>query len=329
MTLEYQVLSALADGSFRSGNALAVELGVSRTAIWKYVQSLLDKGVDIFSVPGKGYRLDMPIELLDQGLINQHVGSEQQLLLSQLDVCYSVDSTNTQLRELAIQGADSGHVCFAEHQTHGRGRRGRQWVSPFGRNLYFSFLWRFSGVPHSLGGLSLAMAVGVARALREIGLEGVQVKWPNDLQYQGRKLAGILLEMSGDPTANCHIITGVGVNVGMPAASADKIDQPWIDVSRACGKQVSRNQLAGRLLHHILVVMEAYPKTGLQPLMAEWQQMNAMADQEVELHTPTGIICGIMAGIDEDGALLLKQSDGTQKIHSGEVSLRPVKTDKE
>jgi len=323
MTLEYRVLAELADGSFCSGNLLAQKMGVSRTAIWKRVRSLEDKGVEIYSVPGKGYRLSTPIELLDKALISQQLAN-QQSKISQLDICFEVDSTNTRLKDLASQGFSSGHVLLTEYQQHGRGRRGRQWIAPFAGNLTFSLLWRFSAISHSLGGLSLAVAIAIARALDEAGIKGVQLKWPNDLQWQNKKLSGILLEMVGDPTGDCYVIVGVGVNLSINQRIAAQIDQPWTDVFTAAGKSVGRNYLAGLMIKHLVMMMQAYPKTGLKILLDEWHQLDAMLDREVRLVTAQETVQGIAKGVDEDGALLLQRGDAIHRIHSGEVSLRPV-----
>ncbi|MEW5757377.1 MAG: bifunctional biotin--[acetyl-CoA-carboxylase] ligase/biotin operon repressor BirA [Pseudomonadota bacterium] len=322
---EHFVLVQLADGRFHSGAALAEQLQVSRTAVWKYIRSLSARGLEIFSVPGKGYRLASPLDLLDTAKMHMAMEPESFALLTNLEIHLSLDSTNSYLKNLAQQGAASGHVCMAEHQSQGRGRRGKAWVSPVGCNLYFSVLWRYQNAPANLGGLSLVLAVGVARALQKIGLNDVGVKWPNDIWWREQKLAGILLEMTGEAGGACHVVAGIGVNVAMPVEAASGIDQSWADVAGALGKPVSRNHLAGLILHEILPLLRDFPQAGLQLLRNEWRRYDALAGRAVKIiYTPERELVGVAAGIDDDGALLLHSNGEIQRIYSGEVSLRPV-----
>ena len=317
----FQIVAELAAGHFCSGPALAKSLGISRTAIWKHMQRLPDYGIDVYSVSGKGYRLAAPLQLLDQAVISDAVLSSG--FFSRLEVLSSIDSTNSHLRELAVQGEPSGSVLLAEHQTGGRGRRGRQWVSPFAQNLYCSILWRFTDVQHGLGGLSLAVGIAVVQALESMGLLGVELKWPNDLLYNGRKLAGILLEMTGDPTGSGHLVIGVGINVAMSKGdvSAD-IDQPWTDLQQISDLDICRDHLAINLLQQIGEIIEIYQASGLQSLVGRWNELDAMHGRIVTISGPAGVTHGIAKGIDESGALLLQQGDTTNRIHSGEVSFR-------
>ncbi len=325
MSPEYFVLAQLADGRFHSGTALAERLQVSRTAVWKYIQSLSSRGVEIFSVTGKGYRLARPLDLLDATKIRLLMEGGSSALLSDLEVHLSLDSTNSYLKTLAQQGLASGHVCMAEHQSQGRGRRGKAWISPIGCNLYISVLWRYQSTPSNLGGLSLALSVGVARALQKLGLDEVRVKWPNDLWWHEKKLAGILLEMTGEAGGACHVVAGIGVNVGMPAHVAGDIDQSWSDVAGALGKAIDRNYLAGMLLQEVLPMLRDFPQAGLRMLHEEWYRLDALAGRAVKIiYTPEREVFGVASGIDDNGALLLQCNGEIQRIYSGEVSLRPV-----
>ena len=318
----FQIVAGLAAGHFRSGPVLAKQLGISRSAVWKHIQRLSSFGIDVYSVSGKGYRLAVPLQLLDQAKIRDAV-LDSGMLYSRLEVLSSIDSTNSRLRELAMQGEPNGSVLLAEHQTGGRGRRGRQWISPFAHNLYCSILWRFADVQHGLGGLSLAVGVAVVEALESMGLCGVELKWPNDLLYNGRKLAGILLEMAGDPTDSGHLVIGVGINVAMSKSDVHRdIDQPWTDLQQISGSEVCRNHLSICLLQKIGEVIEIYQRSGLQSLVARWNELDAMSDRMVTISGPSGETHGVAKGIDESGALLLDQGDATLRIHSGEVSLR-------
>ena len=189
-----KLLALLADGQFHSGEELGDALGVSRAAVWKQLKKLEDLDVPFSSVKGKGYRLHDAIELLDESQIRSCISQRLDILELLLDV----DSTNTYLFNRASDHMGKRYAVMAEKQNHGRGRRGRQWVSPFGRNIYLSLLVSFSGGMSALEGLSLTTAIAVERALRRLDIQGVGLKWPNDIYADGRKLAGILLEVTGE-----------------------------------------------------------------------------------------------------------------------------------
>lgn len=318
------ILDILSDCRFHSGTELGAAIGCSRASIWKLVQFLQNSGVDIYSVRGKGYRLAQRIELLSSSHILAAMHPTLRPHVDHLDVHYEIASTNTYLLEQSRQGNYSGHACFAECQTQGRGRRGRNWVSPFGGNIYGSLLWRFSTGAMQLGGLSLAIAVAVARALREIGLAEIAVKWPNDILAGEHKLAGILLEVVGEAAGPCHVVIGVGINVRMPKAAGQEINQAWTDVETLLGKPVDRNRLAGVLLSHLISVARAFEADGLSPFLEEWQRMDCFAGREVQLQLPNGTVQGVAQGVDAGGALMLAVGGELRRYHSAEVSLRPA-----
>ena len=201
----------------RSGEAIAKELGCSRTAVWKHVESLRSLGIEIDAVAGKGYLLREPLELLDSSLILGSLDPAVRNRLRNLDIESSLDSTNSALHRLAVEDQHAA-VILAEHQTSGRGRRGRQWHSPYARNLYLSMGWKFENALSELGCLALVVALATARALSWAGLEGHRVKWPNDLLLDDRKLCGCLVEVQGDSQGPCHAVVGIGINVHMPSS---------------------------------------------------------------------------------------------------------------
>ncbi|HHI92973.1 MAG TPA: bifunctional biotin--[acetyl-CoA-carboxylase] ligase/biotin operon repressor BirA [Gammaproteobacteria bacterium] len=322
MTLAQTILTLLADGGFQSGPALGRATGRTRTAIWKAIQLLKSSGLEIYCVRGKGYRLAQPVELLNRDRIFAALDSDARQAVQQLDVHHEVDSTNARLLEVARQGDTSGHVCIAECQHAGRGRRGRQWVSPFGGNLYLSLLWRFQSGASSLGGLSLAVAVAVMRALCDAGVASAQLKWPNDILLDGHKLAGILLELAGEAAGPCAVVVGVGLNIRTPAAEMSAVNQPWTDLESVLEKAVLRNELAASLLRHLLHAITDFERQGLRPFMAEWAQWDVLMGQEVILDLPTGLLRGVARGVDENGALLLARNGELQRHYSGEVSVR-------
>jgi BirA family biotin operon repressor/biotin-[acetyl-CoA-carboxylase] ligase len=323
MDHRYHILSSLADGRFHSGEDLAQACGISRAAVWKHIKLLRESyGLEVFSVRGKGHRLDRPLELLEQERIRGLLAAETDSRLPQLEVFQQLDSTNSYLMERARHGAPSGSVCLAEQQTAGRGRRGRQWISPFGRNIYLSVLWRFRKGPAELSGLSLAAGLAVVHCLEEMGLEGVKLKWPNDILWDGRKLAGLLLEVAGEADGPSRVVLGLGVNIRITPEYGKMIDQPWVDLSQIPGgEEISRNRLAARLLEQLTLALERFEQEGLQPLVAAWQRYDLYQGKKVSLRVGDRLVEGIHRGIDGDGALLLEQGEDLLSFHGGEVSL--------
>jgi BirA family transcriptional regulator, biotin operon repressor / biotin---[acetyl-CoA-carboxylase] ligase len=319
-----KLLPLLATGEFRSGQDLADAMGVSRTAVWKQVNRLVaDMGLAIESVRGKGYRIPGGIDLLDAVQVKVALGVRASALLTALEILDSVDSTNAELMRRAEQGCSSGLVCTAELQTAGRGRRGRQWVSPYASNLYLSLLWEFSQGAAALEGLSLAVGVAVARALRTCAVPDVQLKWPNDVLYRGAKLGGILLEMRGDTAGSCQVVIGVGLNVSMPAAAAGAIDQAWTDIKTITANQhPGRNQLLAALLNELLPLAADFEQQGFSHWREAWQSLDAFDGVAVVLNTGSAQLGGIARGVDERGALQLETTTGVQSVYGGEISLR-------
>ncbi|GAB3112129.1 bifunctional biotin--[acetyl-CoA-carboxylase] ligase/biotin operon repressor BirA [Aestuariicella hydrocarbonica] len=315
------ILTLMADGEFHSGKVLGELLGVSRTAVWKHLQKLEAYGIPLESVKGKGYRLPGGIELLDPERIESGLAGAAKSFLSELDVRQSVDSTNVQAMARAGVGGGHGYVCLAEHQTAGRGRRGRTWVSPFGQSLYCSVVAEFDGGAAALEGLSLAVGVALVRALRRLGAEGVGLKWPNDVLWQGRKLAGVLLEMTGDPAGVCQVVVGLGLNVRMAAQSAEGIDQPWADMSQIL-PQLSRNELATAVLDELLPLLAGYHVAGFTACRDEWEAVHVFAGREVTLMIGNEVVSGVALGVTNSGALRLAIGDTVEEFNGGEVSLR-------
>ncbi|HEX7048425.1 MAG TPA: bifunctional biotin--[acetyl-CoA-carboxylase] ligase/biotin operon repressor BirA [Gammaproteobacteria bacterium] len=313
-----RLLGLLADGHFHSGDALGAALGVSRAAVWKQIAALGALGLDVFRVPGRGYCLARPLELLDRERILAGLEADVHDRLVELYLLDSVNSTNTFLME-----QDHGAVmaCIAEHQQAGRGRRGRDWVSPFGANLYLSLSWPFASLPPDFPALGLAAGVAARRALADIRCNGVQLKWPNDLYANGAKLGGILLEMRGEPPGPCRVIAGIGINVAMPADAAG-IDQVWTDLSRLAGETPSRNALATSLLNHWVTAFAAFERGGFAGFRAEWQAADLLAGCEVEVAEGKQRWRGRARGVAADGALELETIDGLRRVVAGDASLR-------
>ncbi len=315
------LIRRLADGAFHSGEALGAELGVSRAAIWKRLSKLTELGLELQAVRGRGYRLASPLELLDGDAIISALSAPARGLLAGLDVHQRLDSTNNYLNLLAAEGAPAGTVCLSEYQSGGRGRRGRRWVSPFGGNLYLSLLWRFDAGPAAIGSLSLVVACVLVQALERRGIKGLALKWPNDLLLDGRKLGGILLEVSGEVDGPSQVVIGVGINYGMPTAAAEGIEQPWADLHRH-EPGLGRNALAALLVEGLLSAMPRFESEGFEPFRRYWEGLDHYRGREVSLHSGSMRIDGVARGIDENGLLLLQQGSEIKRYAAGEVSLR-------
>lgn len=259
------------------------------------------------------------IELLDESAIRAELNSAAKQL-AQLEILQTVDSTNRYLHDK--KDLPSGYALLSEQQTAGRGRLGRAWVSPFGRNIYLSLLWRFCAGSTSLTGLSLAVGVAVINALESYGLTNIGLKWPNDIVCSQRKLGGILVEVSGDAAGPCQVIIGVGLNVQMPQLTEMEINQPWIDVRTISNQIPQRNRLAGLVLRELLLALPEFQQKGLAAFQKQWQQLDVFYGNTINIHTPQGILEGTARGIDELGNLRVEVDDQIRSFNSGEVSVR-------
>lgn len=324
--LQDKILHILKDGNFHSGESLGDQLGVSRTAVWKQLQKLEEMGLQVESVKGTGYRVATGFELLCRDSITAHLSSADAQMPRQIEIFQTLDSTNKYVRERAEQSDYSASVVFAERQTSGRGRRGKTWVSPFAANIYMSILWEFEQGAQALEGLSLGIGVAVRRALAELGLDNVSLKWPNDIYIADKKLGGILLEMIGDPAGQCFVIIGVGINVSMPESTATDIDQPWTDLRTESKEPISRNKLAAVLVDNIFNLLDDFETVGFAGYRDEWQAADAFKGQQGTISTPRDSISGTVVGVDNSGAVQLRLADGkVQSFIGGELSLRRTK----
>ncbi len=317
------LLEALSDGEFHSGDDLGRLAGVSRTAIWKRLKKVEELGIPLISIKGKGYCIEGGLELLRENKIRDGLSSSAKALIAEVDVNGVVTSTNELAMQKAVSG-NSGYICVAEQQTSGRGRRGRHWVSPFGCNIYLSMVWEFTGGAAALEGLSLAVGVAVVDALSKIGVKGLQLKWPNDVLHDGKKLAGILLEMTGDAAGTCQVVVGVGLNITMPDASQAQIDQPWVGLSSVVAERVSRNEVLSLLLNELVPLLDDFEMHGFNKYRSQWQSLDAFQNKKVVVKLGADEIEGVSRGVDVSGALIVDTSEGARRFNGGEVSLRVV-----
>jgi BirA family biotin operon repressor/biotin-[acetyl-CoA-carboxylase] ligase len=311
------LLKLLKDGRFHSGQALGAALGVSRSAVWKQLQQLeAELGLSIHKVRGRGYQLAAPLTLLDPLEIGRLAPSCSWPVL----VFDSIDSTNAEALRSIERLQAAPFLVLAERQTAGRGRRGRKWVSPFAENIYYSLVLRIEGGMRQLEGLSLVVGLAVMQALRELGVPGVGLKWPNDVLVGQKKIAGILLELVGDPADVCHVVLGVGINVNMQMT--DEVDQQWTSMRLESGRMFDRNRLVAKIGLVLQKYLERHQVGGFSAVRAEWEQNHLWQGRAVTLIAGVNQINGEVLGIDSQGALRLKV-DGVEKVFSGgELSLR-------
>lgn len=311
-----KLVDILSDGEFHSGEQLGETLGMSRAAINKHIQTLKSWGLDVYTVTGKGYSLSAPIQLLDEQAILSRVKQ------GNVSVIPVIDSTNQYLLE-RMHELQSGAACIAEYQQAGRGRRGRQWFSPFGANLYMSMYWRLDHGPAAAMGLSLVIGIIMAETLHALGANDVRVKWPNDIYLNDRKLAGILVELTGKTGDAAHIVMGAGINLAMRSADASQINQGWINLQEA-GVTVNRNELAASLINSLRDALPVFEQEGLAPFVTRWAALDNFINRPVKLLIGEREVHGIARGVDSQGGLLLEQDGEIKSWVGGEISLRPV-----
>ncbi|MCZ6802567.1 MAG: bifunctional biotin--[acetyl-CoA-carboxylase] ligase/biotin operon repressor BirA [Proteobacteria bacterium] len=317
-----KLLRLIADGELHSGEKLGNALGVSRTAIWKIINSLSHYGVTIVAVKGKGYRLSSSIEFLDKEILLSRIGSSAAKILNKLEIFEEIESTNQYLLENLDVSDNHGNVVLAEYQSHGRGRRGSSWASPFGSGLCLSARWHFEQPLDSLICLSLAVGSAVIRVLGKMGFEGVGLKWPNDIFFQNRKLGGLLIETRGETAGPCDVVIGLGLNIALPADFEADINQPCIDLASIKDSVPSRNVIAAELISEFMLLLDGYAEADTKDIINEWQEYDCMRGKQVKLILLDKNITGQVVGIDDEGALLMSIDDSVRKFTAGEISLR-------
>ncbi len=323
--LTQRVFQRLDDREFRSGEVLAAELSVTRAAVWKAVEQLRELGVALDAQTSKGYRLAAGVTALDAARIDALLPEAVRARIEVLRVEWSLESTNTRLLESLPPAAGVAAVILAEHQTGGRGRRGRSWIAPPGGALCFSLAWQYPDLPADLSALSLIVGMAAVAALNQLGVSGVRLKWPNDLVTARGKLGGILIEMRAEAGGPVHLVIGLGLNVMLDAQARASVAAAGnvADDLRACGAPVpDRNALVAALLTQLVPVLEEFPRAGLTPHLEAWSRCDALQDLEVRVENLGEVTRGMARGIDTHGALLVETPGGVQRFISGEVSVR-------
>jgi len=313
-----EVIKLLSDGRFYSGELIGELLGVSRAAVWKRLQQLEELGLETESVKGKGYRLKQAVSLIDRESFRGFCAANH---LPEPVIESITSSTNADLMAKASIEPEAFSMVIAEQQTQGRGRRGRTWVSPFASNLYFSMLASFENGAASLDGLSLLVGLSLQKVLQAYEVDA-ELKWPNDVLVSNKKIAGILLELSGDPTGLCHVVIGVGVNLNMHSGEG-KIDQAWTSLSKECENNlINKTEFTQAFVIQLLEDIKIFTEQGFKAFHKAWSEVDGLKDKEVMVMQGNEVLLGNARGVNEKGELLLETNLGVEVLNGGEVSVR-------
>ena len=322
VTIE-KISRELAGGEAISGEALASKFNVTRAAIWKAVHALRAMGMDISAVRGQGYLVRRPFEMLDGDQIFHYLRTESNSPAASVSVHFQIESTNSELLSRMRAGTcRPGSIVLAESQSGGKGRRGRKWISPLGGNIYASVGWTYDGSLRMLTGLPLAVAANTIAQLEDFGIEGLTIKWPNDILFQGAKLGGILLEVIGEADGRCHVVCGIGLNVLIGSASGRAIDQRWTDLQTISNVKTDRNRFAARICGAVLNTMAEFPDRGFKGYLNAWSAYDALRNRRIVVHTGSSNFRGVAKGVDEEGALIVEMDNMQRRFYGGEVTVR-------
>lgn len=311
--------------AYMSGEEIAGKLGVSRTAVWKHVKELREAGYKIKSRSRSGYTLEETPDCLLPGEIKN--GLRTRFVGKDIVFFEEVDSTNRVAKQLAQKGAAAGAVVVAEAQGKGRGRLERPYFSPAGKGIWFSVILRPHILPQEAPKCTLLAAVAVAMAMKRFGLKA-EIKWPNDILHEGKKLTGILTEMSAELDRVNYIVIGTGVNVNMEEKDfPEELRGKATSLSIMKGERLPRVaffQAVLEALDELCIVLE---EDGFAPIVARWREYAVTLGQDVHVigATGRGSFDGRAVDIDEEGALLVETADGVRRVLAGDVSIRPKK----
>lgn len=309
--------------TYVSGQELCESFGVSRTAIWKAIKQLEKEGYLIDAVNNKGYRLLQNDEMMSGTEISRYM--ETTTMGKNLLFFPETDSTNLVIKRVAEDGAAEGTLAVADKQTAGRGRRGRTWDSPAGEAVYMSFLLRPDCMPDKASSITLVCALAVVETVRELGLKDCGIKWPNDIVANGKKICGILTEMSAELDQINYVVPGIGINVNQESFEGDfaaHATSLYIEL----GHKINRSKLISRIMFFFEENYELFKKSyDLTHLVDKYNKYSANCGKEVRVLDPKGEYTGTAMSINEQGELIVKKEDGTiVQVYAGEVSVRGI-----
>lgn len=313
-----KIIQILSDGKYHDGTSIGEQLQMTRSAVWKIIKKLVAYHIKIDSIKGRGYALLEPLVLLESAKIKKALNHNK----IDIAVYESLPSTNAYLKQQKHFHANEIKICLAEQQTHGKGRLNRDWFSPFARNIYLSCLYPFQKDISELAGLSLVTSLAIVKTLKHYGIhEKLNVKWPNDIIYDNKKLSGGLIEIHAESHGCSYAIIGIGVNTNM-LEDERQINQPWTSVQKILGRYLDRNELVACLINNLLNYLNEFNQSGFQNFIKEWIQADCLTHQVISVKNLNEIITGKVTGINSQGHLLLELSDGTVRaFSSGDTSI--------
>lgn len=306
---------------YMSGEEIAAKLGVSRTAVWKHIQELKGAGYTIESQSRSGYRITavpdrMLPELITNGLYTKLIGRN---IISFEEIA----TTNNEAKRRAADGAPEGTIVVSEVQVTGKGRLNRSFFCPRG-GIWFSVILRPRFLPQDAPKCTLLAAVAVVRAMRDIGFDA-GIKWPNDILYDGKKLTGILTEMSAEMDRINYVVIGIGINANISAESfPDDIKDKATSISAHIG-EIDRIGFFQKLLNYFENLYMEVQQHGFGEMLREWRKLSVTLGQEINVIGFEETFAGKAIDIDDDGALLVETADGVRRVLAGDVSIRPHK----
>ncbi len=304
------------------GTDISQKLGISRAAVWSHIEELRSLGYGINAGPHKGYRLtEVPDILIADDLTSQLSGDH--IIGNQIRVFRETASTNQLVDQIGLAGEPEGLVIFAESQTQGRGRLGRQWISPSKKGLWFSVLLRPALRPPQMTQLTVIAATALARAIRETTPLTPQIKWPNDILINGRKVAGVLTEMSAEPDRVLHAVIGIGLDVNLDEEDfPDDLKPLATSLRLECGKPILRSRLAVHLLRALDDDYRRIREGQFKMVSEEWESQCITLQKRVRIHQMDRIIDGHAESLDSEGALMVRTDSGLlERITGGDVTI--------
>lgn len=308
-------------GAYVSGQQLCEHFGVSRTAVWKVVRQLKDEGYEIEAVKNKGYCIREAPDVMTSEELKSRIHTKW--MAQNCLYLTSVDSTNNYAKKIAEEGAEEGTLVISDEQTGGKGRRGRSWIAPKGVNVMMTLLLRPRIRPEHASRLTLLMAMAVAQGIRSVtGLEA-GIKWPNDVVVHGKKVCGILTEMSTEVDYINYVVIGAGINVNQESFP-EEIRHIAGSLSAELGRKISRAELTASVMEHLERIYEIYLRTeDLSALYEEYNEICVNRGHQIRVMEPGNEYTGVTDGINKNGELVVRRDDGeTVNVYAGEVSVR-------
>ena len=316
-----EILKSAGD-NFTSGESIAGDLGVSRTAVWKHIQKLRESGYEILSHARRGYKLKDAPDLLLPGEVQ--IGLDTQIIGKEMHYEPSVDSTNQIAKALAYHGAPEGTIVVAEEQHSGKGRLERNFFSPRGKGIWFSVILRPKFLPHDAPKCTLMAAVAVAEAMKRFNLKA-EIKWPNDIMFRNRKLVGILTEITAELAKITYMVIGIGINVNISREEFPEELQPIAaSLSEMSGEEISRVQFFRAVLEEFDKLYLTVSASGFAEVLKLWRDYNVTLGRNVRVISLSDgeDFTGKAVDLNADGALVVETESGRRAVYAGDVSIR-------